>query len=111
MDKFGNTPIPVRELDYELVQLLDPQGRGLYLAVKLEGLAGTRMAGFVLTRQAPLGHWGAATYALQRTDTGEDHRDHRGHRAEGRPLLSSDAPYAPYGDGGSTYPCHQKNER
>ena len=29
----------------------------------------------------------AATYALQKTDMGEDHRDHRGHRV-------TDAPYA-----------------
>src|SRR5262249_54580424 len=56
-------------------------------------VAGTRMAGFVLTRQAPVGRWGVATYALQKTDGAEDHRDHRGHRV-------TDAPYAPYADGG-----------
>src|SRR5262249_58217735 len=56
-------------------------------------VAGTRMAGFVLTLQAPVGRWGVATYALQKTDGAEDHRDHRGHRV-------TDAPYAPYADGG-----------
>ena len=67
-DKHGDRPVAARELDYELVQVLDPQSRGRqYLAARLERLAGTRMAGFVLTRQAPLGHWGAATYGLQRT--------------------------------------------
>jgi putative SOS response-associated peptidase YedK len=31
------------------------------------GLAGTRAAGFVLTRQEPAGKWGAATNSLVRT--------------------------------------------
>jgi hypothetical protein len=47
----------------------DPQGRGRqYLAAYLEKLAGTRLGGYVLTRQASPGKWGAATYKLQRTD-------------------------------------------
>jgi hypothetical protein len=79
-----------------VTQAADPQGRGRqYLASQLEKLVGTRMAGFLLTRQAPAGKWGAATYALQRTDTPECHRDHRGHR-------TTDAPYAPYADGGGS---------
>ena len=55
------------------------------------------MAGFVFTRQAPAGKWGAATYALQRTTGEEGHRVHRGH--EERPPQFADAPYAPYADG------------
>ena len=39
------------------------------------------MAGFVFTRQAPAGKWGAATYALKKTAEDGDHREHRGHRA------------------------------
>jgi hypothetical protein len=43
-------------------QALDPQGRGRqHLASQLEKLAGTRMAGFVLTRQMPAGKWGATS--------------------------------------------------
>jgi hypothetical protein len=57
----------------------DPQDRGRqYLASQLEKLAGTRVASFAFTRQAPAGKWGAATYALKKTGTAEEHRDHRG---------------------------------
>ena len=74
-------------------QVADPQGRGRqYLASQMEKLVGTRMAGFVLTRQAPAGKRGVATYALQKTDAPEDHGGHRGHRV-------TDAPDAPYADG------------
>jgi hypothetical protein len=58
----------------------DPQGRSReYLASQLEKLAGTRMSGFLFTRQAAAGKWGAATYAQTKTD-GEHHRDRRGHK-------------------------------
>jgi hypothetical protein len=91
-EKHGKQPIAVRELHEEVRQAVDPQGRGRqHLASQLEKLAGTRMAGFVLTRQAPAGKWGVATYGLKKTDTGEDHRGHRGHK-------TNDAPYAPYAD-------------
>jgi hypothetical protein len=81
-EKHDNQPITVHELHHEVKQVADAQGRGRqYLASRLEKLAGTRIAGFVLTRQAPAGKWGAATYALQKTDGGDEHRDHPGHRA------------------------------
>ena len=67
-----------------------------------EKLAGTRMAGFVFTRQAPAGKWGAATYALKRTAGEEGHRDHRGHRVEEHPTEFADAPYGPDADGRRT---------
>jgi hypothetical protein len=74
---------------------VDPQDRGRqYIASQLEKLAGTRLAGFVFTRQAPAGKWGAATYALKKTGTAEEHRDHRGHRAND--------PDAPDGEDGHT---------
>ena len=67
-EKHRDQPIAVRQLHDDVKQAADPQGRGRqYLASQLEKLAGTRMAGFVLTRQAPAGKWGAATYALQKT--------------------------------------------
>jgi hypothetical protein len=72
-------PVSVRHLHDDVKQAADPQGRGRqFLAAQLEKLVGTRMAGFVLTRQAPAGKWGVATYALQMTDAAEGHRGHRG---------------------------------
>ena len=62
------------------------------------------MAGFVLTRQASAGKWGAATYALEETGGQERHRGHRGHR-EVEPLRTRiDAPDA---DGTG---CTQSND-
>ena len=49
------------------------------------------MAGFVLSRQAPVGTWGAATFALQKTSMAERDRGHRGHVVE---VLLPNAPYA-----------------
>jgi hypothetical protein len=100
-DKHHDHPVAVRQLHDDVKQALDPQGRGRqYVSSQAEKLAGTRMAGFVFTRQAPAGKWGAATYALKRTAGEEGHRDHRGHGVEERPTQSADAPYAPDADGG-----------
>jgi hypothetical protein len=83
----------VSQLHDEVKLAADPQGRGRqHLASQLGKLAGTRMAGFMLTRQAAPGKWGVATYALRKTGGTEDHRDHRGHKV-------TDAPYAPDADG------------
>jgi hypothetical protein len=99
-EKHRDLPIAVRQLHDDVKQAADPQGRGRqHLASQLEKLAGTRMAGFVLTRQAPAGKWGVATYALKSTGEKGGHRDHRGHRAEGQPLNQADAPDAPYANG------------
>jgi hypothetical protein len=92
----GDLPVAVRELHDEVKQVLDPQGRGRqYLASQLEKLSGTRLAGFVLTRQASPGKWGAATYALKKTDEATRHRDHRGHRGNQEPQDRTDAPMPP----------------
>jgi hypothetical protein len=92
-EKHHDQPVAERELDEEVRGTLDPQGRGRqYRVAQLEKLAGTRMAGFVLTRQAPAGKWGAATYALQKTGKAGNHRDHREHPV-------ADAPYPPYAIG------------
>jgi hypothetical protein len=73
----ADRPVTANDLHEEVKRLADSQGRGRqYLAAYFERLAGTRLGGYVLTRQAPPGKWGAATYALKRTDP--------------------DAPYAPY---------------
>lgn len=72
-------PIAIRDLADRVKEVADPQGRGRqYLAAHLEKLAGTRTGGFVLTRQAPVGTWGAATFSLRRA---EEHRGDRGHRS------------------------------
>ena len=71
-------PVAIRDLAERVKEVADPQGRGRqYLAAHFERLAGTRAAGFILTRQAPVGTWGAATFSLRRA---EDHRGDRGHR-------------------------------
>jgi hypothetical protein len=99
-NRHGERPVTVRQLHEDVREAADPQGRGRqYLAARLERLAGTRMAGFVLTRQAPAGKWGAATYALIPTGKGDDHWDHRDHGAEEQLLHSADAPDAPDGAG------------
>ena len=90
--KHGDRPITAHELDGEVKQVVDSQGRGRqYLAAQLEKLTGTRMAGYVLTRQSAAGTWGASTYALQTTGDPENHRMHRDHR----PAQSPDDPMPP----------------
>jgi hypothetical protein len=89
-------PVTANALHDEVKQHLDPQGRGRqFLASKLGDLTGTRLAGYVLTREESPGKWSAATYSLKRTDGDDPHRDHRGHES-----YQSDPTYAPYGNGG-----------
>lgn len=93
-ERHGAGPMAIRDLDDEICRIIDPQGRGRqFVSSQLEKLAGTRMAGFVLTRQTAAGKWGTATYALKTTETPAGHRDHRGHQVI-RP--AADRPYAPY---------------
>jgi len=106
-EKHHDQPVAERELDEEVRGTLDPQGRGRqYRVAQLEKLAGTRMAGFVLTRQAPAGKWGAATYSLKRTNAvAEDgighggHRDHRDHRGSADQDTEPMPPMGPMPDG------------
>jgi hypothetical protein len=82
-EKHRDQPVSVSQLDPTVTEVADPQGRGRqYLAARLGKLVGTRVAGFVLTRQEPVGTWGKATYALKKTAEEGDHRGHRGHRRE-----------------------------
>jgi len=102
-EKHHDRPIAIRDLHEDVRHIADPQTRGRqYQSAFLERLAGTRMAGFVLTRQPPAGKWGAATYALIPTDGQEGHRDHREHRehsSDDPPQDRSDDPNAPYAEG------------
>jgi hypothetical protein len=95
-DKHGDRPVAVRDIHEDVREVLDPQGRGRqYVTARVEGLAGTRMAGFIFTRQASPGKWGVATYALKKTDSDQAHRGHRGHKIEKEKSAMSDAPYGP----------------
>ena len=100
----GDKPVAASKLHYDVKKLADPQDRGRqYLVSKLESLTGTRLAGWVLTRQTPVGKWGHATYALKKTGTNTAQSNHRGpSAAASHPLNKSnktDAPDAPYAGG------------
>ena len=70
-ERHGDRPVAVSQLHEDVKEVADPQGRGRqYLTARLEKLAGTRIAGFVLTRQPAIGKWGKATYALKKTRRG-----------------------------------------
>ena len=63
-----------RDLHPDVRDAVDPQGRGRqYVSSHLERLTGTRIGGFVLTRQASAGKWGTATYALKSSGDGDGH--------------------------------------
>jgi hypothetical protein len=82
-EKHGNKPMRVAGLHAEVTSIIDPQRRGPRFQVSFVGkLVNTRMAGFILTRQAPAGKWGAATYALKKVEADETHRGHRDHRPD-----------------------------
>jgi hypothetical protein len=96
-EKHGNLPMSASQLDEEVKQVADPQKRGRqYLASQLEKLTGTRMSGFVLTRQRPAGKWGSATYALKETGEEEGQRVYGEYQAEAPPTDQTETPYAPY---------------
>jgi hypothetical protein len=85
----GDRPVKAAELNEAVQRIADPQGHERqYLATYLGSLAGTRAAGFVLTRQEAVGVWGAATYSLLRTaaEAGIGHRGHRDLRAPMPPM-------------------------
>ena len=68
-EKHRDRPVVAHALHSEVKEAVDPQGRGRqFQASYLGKLAGTRLGGFVLTRQQPSGKWGAATFALRRND-------------------------------------------
>ena len=98
-EKHGDRPVGVSGLDPFVKAVADPQDRGRqYLSARLEKLAGTRLAGFVMTRQEAIGKWGKATYALKKTAEDENHRGHGGHQADTKAPKhgnGADGPMAP----------------
>ena len=67
-ERFGDQPVALRELPETLNALIDPQNRGRqFVAAQVQKLTGTRLNGYLLTRQRPPGNWGVTTYALRVT--------------------------------------------
>jgi len=80
-ERHADGPVAISELHEDVRSAADPHDRGRqHIASQLQKLAGSRMAGFVLTRQQAVGKWGRATYALKPT---ADYGSHRGHRDHG----------------------------
>ena len=74
----SDSPLPVSKLNVRVLAVIDPQNRGRHVQeAQLRALASTRANGFVLTRQASVGKWGAATYALHRTEIESGPRESR----------------------------------
>jgi hypothetical protein len=75
----GNAAIKAVDIADSVRSIIDPQGRGRQYVATYLRLAGTRAAGFVLTRQEAVGTWGAATYSLRKTEAAGSmrHRDHK----------------------------------
>lgn len=64
-DRHQDRPVLLSQIDPEVLQAVDPQGRGRqYVSSRLMEMTGTRIAGYMLTRQEGSGRWGKATYAL-----------------------------------------------
>jgi hypothetical protein len=69
--RHGPSPVRAAELAEDVRKLLDPHGRGRqHVAAALLRMVNTRAVGMVLTRHAPAGKWGAATYALRSAEVG-----------------------------------------
>ena len=79
-ERHGDRPVAASGLHDDVQRAIDPHNRGRqFIASQLQKLDGTRIAGFVLSRQRSAGKWGHATHALVRSDDGVEHRGHRGH--------------------------------
>lgn len=80
-DKHGDRPIEVKDLNDDLKNLIDPQQKSRqYLNTRVQRLAGTRIAGFVLIRNKGDSKWVPVSYTLKKIDRAETLRDHREHR-------------------------------
>ncbi len=67
--RHGSNPVRASDVDTAIQAMLDPQKRGRqFVAARLGKLAGTRLGGFVLTKQSSPGAWGPATYALMTSE-------------------------------------------
>jgi hypothetical protein len=68
-ERHGNCPMKAADLDENVRVLIDAQGRGRQFVVSmLDRMNGIRVGGLTLTIQRSAGKWGAATYAVSRTD-------------------------------------------
>jgi hypothetical protein len=75
-ERHRGSPVEVNRLDEGVKHVIDPHGRGRqFLAAYLEKLDGTRLGGFVFTRQASPGKWGAATYRLENMNPNDAERE------------------------------------
>ncbi|HZZ21242.1 MAG TPA: hypothetical protein VFE60_01025 [Roseiarcus sp.] len=55
--------------DHEIHKIINPQGKEWqFVVAALERLEGSRVAGFVMTRQGGATRWSRATFALQKTE-------------------------------------------
>ena len=64
----GSRAVAATDLDPAVVSVIDPHNKGRqYVVSVLQSLEGTRLAGFLMTRQKPAGHWGTSTYCLEKT--------------------------------------------
>jgi hypothetical protein len=65
--KHHDLPMLAKDLHDDIRAILDPQNRGRqFQAAELSRMAGTRIAGLVLTRVKTEAKWSAASYALQK---------------------------------------------
>jgi hypothetical protein len=68
-NRYGERAVRVSEIDLKLRQLADGHGGSRQkFATFVANLTGTRAAGFVMTRNVPIGKWSPATYALSNTE-------------------------------------------
>jgi hypothetical protein len=96
-----DNPVTIAELHSDVRELADPANRGRqYLASRVRGLIGTRIAGFVLVKEATEGKWSADRYVLSLTgdDGAAGIGGHRGHW-EGGGAETPTTPTTPYGSG------------
>jgi hypothetical protein len=70
---YGSAPKAASEVtNHEIHKIINPQGKERQFVVAVLGkFVGSRVAGFVMTRQRPVGDWGRATFALQKTGNSE----------------------------------------
>jgi hypothetical protein len=67
--------VKVSELHDDVGHAVDPHGRGRqYVAAYLEKLAGTRVGGYVFSRQVSPSKWSANTYKLERPKSPDEHK-------------------------------------
>lgn len=85
-ERHGDEPTYVNDLHEDVKILIDPQRKSPQnLNTQVQGLAGTRIAGFMLIKNKGNGKWSRNSYTLKKTGQAETHRDHRGHKSSDDP--------------------------